>query len=82
MYAPIYRLKALTLNNIGCTFMKQNKVSEAFEYLKQTLDIESMGNYSKNQIAQTSLNLCCVLSKMNKHKQALSHAQKAIELFH
>ncbi len=48
MYAPIYRLKALTLNNIGCTFMKQNKVSEAFEYLKQTLDIESMGNYSKN----------------------------------
>ena len=34
MYAPIYRLKALTLNNIGCTFMKQNKVSEAYEYLR------------------------------------------------
>ena len=48
MYAPIYRLKALTLNNIGCTFMKQNKVSESYEYLRQTLEIESMGNYSKN----------------------------------
>ena len=68
MYAPIYRLKALTLNNMGCTFMKQHKVAEAMEYLKTTLDIEQAGNYSKNQIAQTSLNLCCVLSKLNKHK--------------
>ncbi|CDW71543.1 tpr domain containing protein [Stylonychia lemnae] len=81
LYSPIYRLKALTLNNMGCTYLKQNKIGEAYEYLKQTLDIEMQGNYSKNQIAQTSLNLCCVLSKLNKHKQALHHALKAVELF-
>ena len=40
MYAPIYRLKALTLNNMGCTYLKQNKINESYEYLKQTLDIE------------------------------------------
>jgi hypothetical protein len=34
MYAPIYRLKALTLNNMGCTYMKENKPQEALEYLK------------------------------------------------
>ena len=81
LFAPIYRLKALTLNNMGCTFLKQNRVSEAYEYLRQTLEIEMQGNYSKNQVAQTSLNLCCVMSKMNKHKEALVHAQRAIRLF-
>ena len=81
MFAPIYRLKALTLNNMGCMYMKQNKITEAYEYLKQTLDIESSGNYSKNQLAQTSMNLCCVLSKMKKHKSALNFALKSINLF-
>lgn len=33
---------------MGCTFMKESKPNEAYEYLKQTLDIEVMGNYSKN----------------------------------
>ena len=71
MFAPIYRLKALTLNNMGCTYMKENKPSEALEYLKQTLEIEITGNYSKNQIGQTCLNLSCVLSRLNRHKEAL-----------
>ena len=33
---------------MGCTYMKENKPSEALEYLKQTLEIEITGNYSKN----------------------------------
>ena len=81
MFAPVYRLRALTLNNMGCTYLKQNRVTEAFEHLKQTFEIEQAGNYSKNQIAQTSLNLCCVLSKMKKHKAALEYAMKAILMF-
>jgi len=33
IYAPVYRLKALTLNNMGCTLMKENRPGEALEYL-------------------------------------------------
>jgi hypothetical protein len=34
LFSPIYRLKALTLNNMGCTYMKENKVHEALDYLR------------------------------------------------
>jgi len=81
MYAPVYRLKALTLNNMGCTLMKENRPQEALDYLTQTLEIEIMGNYSRNQAAQTCLNLNFVLSKLGKHKEALEHAIKAIDMF-
>jgi Tfp pilus assembly protein PilF len=60
-------MKALTLNNMGCTLMKEKRPNEALEYLSQTLEIEIVNDYSKAQIAQTCLNLTFTLSKMGKH---------------
>lgn len=51
MYAPLYRLKALTLNNIGCTYMKTQNYEEALDLLRQTLELEIQGNYSDIQLA-------------------------------
>ena len=86
------RLKAITYNNYACLFRKTNKLRNALTYLEQALDFE----YTQLNIApleesveeclkmsnpcEIHLNICAILSQMNKHELALHHAMKALIL--
>ena len=61
--------------------MKENRPGDALDYLMQTLELEIMGNYSKNQTAQTCLNLTYVLSRLSRNAEALDYVMKAIAMF-
>jgi len=85
------RLRAITYNNYACLFRKTNKLRNALSYLEQALDLE----YTCLNTAETTpvdeslkisnpceihLNICAILSQMNKHELALHHAMKALLL--
>ncbi|CDW79018.1 UNKNOWN [Stylonychia lemnae] len=63
--------KSMTYNNIAC------KLRSALTYLEKSLEIEQTLPYHSSK-ADTHLNICAVLSQMNKHDIALHHAQCAI----
>ena len=84
------RLRAITYNNYACLFKKTNKLRNALNYLEQALDIEytclNKGEAYVEQSLQISnpceihLNICAILSQMDKHELALHHAMKALIL--
>ena len=84
------RLKAITFNNYACLFRKTNKLRNALNYLEQALDLEyTCLNSSPDPVDETlkvsnpceiHLNICAILSQMDKHELALHHAMKALIL--
>ncbi len=84
------RMKAITFNNFACLFRKTNKLRIALNYLEMALALEytclndidedvSEGLKISNP-CEIHLNICAILSQLNKHDLALHHAMKALIL--
>ena len=70
-------LLAVTLNNMGCFYKKQGKLSLYLQFLQKAL--ESAPSNPSN-LAGTHLNICAIRSQMGNHEAALSHAETALGL--
>merc|ERR550539_928990 len=73
-------LLAVTCNNLGCYYKKVGKFHGALSYLRRALKMEVELNTDEVTLAGTHLNLCAVLSKLEKHDKAVQHALSALEL--
>eukprot|EP00927_Polykrikos_kofoidii_P038485 TRINITY_DN32847_c0_g1_i1.p1 TRINITY_DN32847_c0_g1~~TRINITY_DN32847_c0_g1_i1.p1 ORF type:complete len:974 (+),score=195.45 TRINITY_DN32847_c0_g1_i1:63-2984(+) len=73
-------LQAVTCNNIGCYYKKVGKYHGALSYLRKALKMEVELHTDQVTVAGTHLNLCAVLSKLEKHEKAMQHALCALEL--
>lgn len=73
-------LRAVTYNNMGCFYKSMSKLHTALQYLRRAQKIEERPNSRCQNPAGTHLNLCALLSQMGKHPEALSHADKALQL--
>ena len=58
--------KAVTYNNMACYYRRINKFRLALTYLQNALALELKLDQSMT-IADTHLNLCAVLSQLNRH---------------
>lgn len=68
--------RAITWNNLACYYRRMGKLRTAVTFLERALAIEEhTGNADS---AQTHLNLCATLSQLQRHADALYHAQSAL----
>lgn len=74
------KLRAITYNNIGCYFRKMEQPREALVNLERALKLLNETTGSAEHIGDTHLNICAILSQMNRHHEALEHAQIALIL--
>jgi len=68
--------RAITWNNLACYYRRTGKLRAAVSYLERALAIEE--HTSTADGAQTHLNLCATLSQLQRHADALFHAQSAL----
>merc|ERR1719453_2134686 len=73
-------LLAVTCNNLGCYYKKVGKLHGALSYLRRALKMELELNTDEATMAGTHLNICAILSKLDKHDKAVQHALCALEL--
>jgi len=73
-------LLATTCNNLGCYYKKVGKFHGALSYLRRALKMEVELSAAEVSLAGTHLNLCAVLSKLEKHDKAVQHALMALEM--
>ena len=83
-------MKAVTYNNYACLYRRTKKLRSALTYLEKALEIEyTCLNTSEMDVsdslavsspADIHLNICAILSQMEKHELALQHAMKALIL--
>jgi tetratricopeptide (TPR) repeat protein len=67
------RYRATTYNNLACFYRRTGKVRTALNYLLSALELElKMDNTAS--LADTHLNLCAVLSQLDRHEDAIEHA--------
>ncbi len=71
--------KATTYNNLACYYRRTGKVRTALSYLIQALELELKMDNPKT-LADTHLNLCAVLSQLDRHEDALQHSMLSIIL--
>lgn len=75
-------LLSITCNNLGCYYMKVHKYHGALSYLRRALKMEVELKTDETTLAGTHLNLCAILSKLEKPRKAVQHALCALELMH
>eukprot|EP00747_Dinoflagellata_sp_TGD_P165780 gnl/TRDRNA2_/TRDRNA2_187607_c0_seq1.p1 gnl/TRDRNA2_/TRDRNA2_187607_c0~~gnl/TRDRNA2_/TRDRNA2_187607_c0_seq1.p1 ORF type:complete len:999 (+),score=192.06 gnl/TRDRNA2_/TRDRNA2_187607_c0_seq1:194-2998(+) len=73
-------LLSVTCNNLGCYYKKVGKFHGALSYLRRALKMEVELNTDEMTLAGTHLNLCAILSKLEKNQKAVQHALCALEL--
>merc|ERR1719214_369540 len=73
-------LLAVTCNNLGCYYKKVGKLHAALSYLRKALKIEVSLQTDDVTVAGTHLNICAILSKLEKHDKAVQHALCSLEL--
>jgi tetratricopeptide (TPR) repeat protein len=73
-------LLAVTCNNLGCYYQKTGKLHGALSYLRRALKMEVDLDTDEVTLAGTHLNICKILSKLEKHDKAVQHAMCALEL--
>lgn len=73
-------LLAVTCNNLGCYYKKIGKFHGALSYLRRALKMEVDLNTDEVTLAGTHLNICAMLSKLEKHDKAVQHALSALDL--
>ena len=78
--AAARKLRAITLNNIGCYYKRVAQGEKALEYLEAALEIDVSNPSDKTNLAGTHLNLSALKSQSGHHKAALSHCQAALHL--
>merc|ERR1719421_711947 len=73
-------LLAVTCNNLGCYYKKVGKLHGALSYLRRALKMEVELHTEPVTLAGTHLNICAILSKLDKHDKAVQHALSALDL--
>ena len=73
------QFKSTTYNNLACYYRRTGKIRTALAYLIQALELELKMDASK-ALADTHLNLCAVLSQLDRHEDALQHVMLSIIL--
>mmetsp|Transcript_3625 Transcript_3625/g.13281 ORF Transcript_3625/g.13281 Transcript_3625/m.13281 type:complete len:984 (+) Transcript_3625:103-3054(+) len=73
-------LLAVTCNNLGCYYKKVGKYHGALSYLRRALKMEMELKADEVTVASTHLNICAILSKLEKHDKAVQHALSALQL--
>lgn len=68
--------RAITWNNMACYYRRTGKLRTAVAFLERALAIEE--HLRDADAAQTHLNLCATLSQLQRHADALHHAQSAL----
>merc|ERR1719188_313704 len=68
--------RAITWNNLACYYRRTGKLRSAVTFLERALAIEE--HQPGGDVAQTHLNLCATLSQLERHTDALHHAQSAL----
>ena len=71
------RLRAATLNNLGCYHRYRERHADALAALIEALDIEEAYPAAAQDTASTLLNLCTVCSRLGDHHAALQYAKHA-----
>jgi len=74
------KLKAITLNNLGCYYKRTGKLTIALQYLHKALDLEVSSPADRTNLAGTHLNVCAIHSTLGRHDVAVRHAYQALEL--
>jgi len=64
---------------MACYYRRTGKVRTALSYLIQALELELKIDEPKT-LADTHLNLCAVLSQLDRHEDALQHSMLSIIL--
>lgn len=72
-------LRALTFNNLACYYKATNKHRVALKFLEEALTTEKTLESDRN-ISDILLNICAVLSKLGKHKDALDAVLNSVYL--
>ena len=72
------KLRAITLNNLGCFYKRVGQPMQALEYLQAALDLAAGSD--RTNLAGTHLNICAIQSQLGHHQQALQHALEALRL--
>ncbi|KAK1930317.1 hypothetical protein P3T76_014277 [Phytophthora citrophthora] len=80
----VFRL--ITLNNLSCHAKHTGKPLVAVNFLERALKLQlktqtSDSSSSSTEIALTRLNLCAVLSQLQRHIAAAAHAKAAVAYF-
>ncbi|CAD8179609.1 unnamed protein product [Paramecium pentaurelia] len=75
IYVP--ELKVQTFNNLACYYRKMGKTRTALQYLQQALSIELQQKQSTS-LPDIYLNLCAVLSQLERHEEAIQHIYLSI----
>eukprot|EP00929_Paragymnodinium_shiwhaense_P055450 TRINITY_DN27779_c0_g1_i1.p1 TRINITY_DN27779_c0_g1~~TRINITY_DN27779_c0_g1_i1.p1 ORF type:complete len:844 (+),score=202.32 TRINITY_DN27779_c0_g1_i1:160-2691(+) len=73
-------LLAVTCNNLGCYYKKVGKLHGALSYLRRALRMEVELDTDEVTLSGTHLNICAILSKLDKHDKAVQHAHCALDL--
>lgn len=73
-------LVATTCCNLGCYYKKIGKLHAALSYLRKALKIELSLQTDDTTVAETHLDICAILSKLDKHGKAIKHAECALRL--
>lgn len=69
--------QSITFNNYACFYRTQNKLRVALKFLQQALDM--LEGTRERGIADLNLNICAILSKMNRHQEAYIYSLKAVD---
>lgn len=64
---------------MACYYRRTGKIRTALSYLIQALELELKLDSPKT-LADTHLNLCAVLSQLDRHEDALQHSMLSIIL--
>jgi tetratricopeptide (TPR) repeat protein len=72
------KLLGVTLNNFGCLYKYKGQPNVALFYLQKAMKVEQ--TTLSDNLAESHLNICAILSQLNHHKAALFHAQEALEV--
>jgi len=69
--------KAMTYNNLACYYRRVGKMRVSLDYLTKALKLDNK-LVRVDTLADTHLNICAVLSQIDKHDLALNHAMSAV----
>jgi tetratricopeptide (TPR) repeat protein len=75
------RLQAVTFNNMGCYYERRNRLLKSLEFLDRALKLELDIGVVEDP-SGTHLNMCRVLSRLNRHDAAVQHARCAAGSHH
>ena len=73
------KMLAITYNNMSCIYKRRGLLKTALGFAEKALRLETSSSKADNP-ACTHLNLCAILSRLDRHRHALEHCQCALQL--